>query len=249
MSDLLDRVKDTFPANGDVAVPLQSNITITLSGLDYDEDSLKEGFFIEGPDTDQYIGPGLLDLASPQNISQGDLDDFLQSPGYKGIVQGTTTTSGIAGDTVITFDPELPLSPLTQYTVNLTGVLDALEAEIDGFVTFDFTSGTGSIEEIPSTVSTSVLSAAIAETSTPGVSDSTPLAVVSTTPSDHNVQQETTLNEIVVEFNKTLDPASVTDKVTVKTVPSSDHPEAVTNSQGNLATSLTVEGKKLKIKI
>ena len=37
MSALLDLILDTFPANSDVSVPLSSNITITLSGLDYDE--------------------------------------------------------------------------------------------------------------------------------------------------------------------------------------------------------------------
>jgi hypothetical protein len=224
---------------------------MTLSGLDYDHDSLKEGFFIEGPDTDQYVGPGLLELSYPQNVSQGDFDEFLESPGYQGILAGAVTVTGIDGNTVITFDPDLPLAPSTLYKANLTGVLDSLMAEVDGFVTFEFTSGTGSIEEVPSTVSTSVLSAAIAESeASVGAADLTPLQVVSTSPGDFTVEHEPNkTNEIVVEFNKPIDPASVPGNVSVKTFPATDHPNATTKSQGEIATSVEVEGKKLKIKI
>ena len=249
MSTLLDLIKDTFPANGDTNVPLASNITITLSGLNYDETSLVEGFFVEGPDTDQFIGPGFLELTSPDNISQGELDDFLQSAGYRGIVAGTVTVSGIAGDTVVTFNPTQPLAPLTQYVANIASILDALENEIDGYASFSFTSGTGSIEEIPSTVSTSVLAAAIAESQAIGLTDLIPLQVTGSTPADLSAEVNPSLNEIVVEFNKPIDPTSVTDKVTVRTFPATDHPSAVTQSQGELVTSLEVEDNKLKIKL
>jgi hypothetical protein len=245
MSTLLDQLLDTFPANGDVGVPLQSNITITLSGLDYDTDSLKEGFFVEGPDTDLYIGPGLLELDY-----QGSINDFLESPGYQGIVAGVVTVTGINSNTLITFNPDLPLGASTEYRANLTGVLNAILAEVDGFVTFSFTSGTGSIEEIPSNISTSVLSSAIAESQTVGLDDLNPLKVIKTSPQDFTVEHNPdTLNEIVVEFNKLLDPSSVADQVSVKTIPATDHPSAITKSQGDIITSLEVEGKKLKIKI
>ena len=245
MSDLLDLIIDTFPGNNDVGVPLQSNITITLDGLDYDEDSLKEGFFIEGPDTDQFVGPGL-ELAS-DNISQGDLDDFLQSPGYRGIVQGTITVSGIAGNTVITIDPDLPLAPQILYVVNLTSILNAAKEQIDGFVSFSFETGTGSIEVIPSTVSSSVLAAALPESVTVSTED---LKVVSTSPEDRDIEQLTTTNEIVITFNKEIDPDSVdTSMVTVITTPISDHPQASTSSLGDLVKTITVLGKTITIKI
>lgn len=253
MSDLLDLVLDTFPANGDVSVPLQSNISVTLSGLDYDHDSLIEGFFVEGPDTDQYIGPGLLDLEGGNILNEGELDNFLQSPGYQGITAGlVTVATGLDNNSlVVTFDPTNPLAPSTEYRANLTGILDAMQTEIDGFLTFSFTSGTGSIEEIPSSVSTSVLSAAIAEAQAGDATGSTdPLAVINTTPGDLSVEHDPAkTNEIVVEFNRPLDPASVDGKVSVRTVPATDHPNATTKSQGDIVTSLEVEGKKLKIKI
>ena len=249
MSALSDLIKDTFPANGDVGVPLQSNLTITLSGLDYDSDSLTEGMFVEGPDTDQFIGPGQLGLAAPQNISQGDFDDFLQSPGYAGIVQGSVTVSGIAGDTVVTFDPDLPLTPLTDYVVNLTSILDAGGDSIDGFVTFGFTAGTGSIEELPADVSTSVLSAATPEAATVGLAGAIPFTVTTATPLDHSVQNPVDLREITIDFNKVIDPASVAANVSVKTVPATDHPNAVVRTLDDLAISTEVVGNRLKIRI
>lgn len=251
MSTLSDLIKDTFPANGDVAVPLQSNLTVTLSGLDYDADSLTEGgLFVEGPDTDQFVGPGLINLASPANISQGDFDDFLQSPGYAGIVQGSVTVSGIMGDTVVTFDPDLPLAPLTEYIVNLTSVLTATLSGIDGFVTFGFTAGSGSIEELPADISTSVLSAAIPEAAQVGISAAAiPFVVTTATPVDHSVENPVDLREITLDFNKVIDSASVADNVSVKTVPATDHPNAATGSLGDLAISTEVTGNRLKIKI
>jgi hypothetical protein len=248
MSDLLDLVVDTFPANNDVGVPLQSNITITLSGLNYNSDSLKDGMFVEGPDTDQYIGPDLELQTFPENVSQGDLDDFLQSPGYQGIVKGVVTVSGIAGNTVVTFDPEKPLFPNIQYIVNLTGVLTGTLASIDGFVSFGFETGTGSIEVIPSSISTSVLSAGIPEASLPASAED--LKVVSTLPADRAIQQLTSLSEIVVTFNKNINPVSVdVDDIIVRTIPASDHPNASKQSLGDLAKAVEVVGNQLKIKI
>jgi hypothetical protein len=250
MSDLLDLILSTSPGNGDVSVPLKSNINIVLSGTDYDTDSLKEGFFIEGPDTDQLVGPGLLELAYPQNISQGALDDFLKSPGYQGIVEGEVTVTGILGNTHVIFDPTLPLAPSTLYKANLTQILDAMEAEIEGFVTFSFTTGTGSIEEIPSSVSTSVLSTAIAESQSMIDSDLTPLAVVATIPKINTVEHDPEkTDQIVIEFNRVIDPSSVIGQVSVKTFPISDHPNITSNSQGDLATVVEVDGKKITIKL
>lgn len=247
MSDLSVRIKDTYPANGDEGVPLRVDLTITLSGLDYDNDSLKEGLFVEGPDTDQYVGPGLLELKYPNNISQGDIDDFLQSPGYAGIVEGEVTTSGIAGDTVVTFSPTLPMAPLTEYRVNLTGVTTSGLVDIDGFVTLSFITGSGSIEEIPSDVSSSVLSASLSEAG--ALSADGEFSVLSSNPADNSIDISVDTDEIVINFNKPIDPTSVTGNVQVKTVPVTDHPNATTRSQGDLAVTTEVEGNKLKIKI
>lgn len=249
MSDLSDLILDFFPNNGDVGVPLLSDITLTLSGENYDTNSIVEGLFVEGPDTDQLVGPGLLSQVHPDNISQGDFDDFLQSPGYLGIVQGTTTVTGIDGNTVVTFNPTLPMAALTLYRVNLTGVTTSGEDTIDGFVTWSFTTGSGSITELPSDVSTSVLSASIVEASQVGLAGAIPLRVTKVSPLDHSVENPTSLEEIVIDFNKPIDVNSIAGNLSVKTVPATDHPSAQTNSLGDLAIVTIVEGNRLRIKL
>jgi hypothetical protein len=252
MSDLLDKIIDTFPANGDTAVPLRSAITITLSGVDFDDDSLEEGLFLEGPDTDKYIGPGLLTQTYPNNISEGDLDDFLNSPGYQGIVDGDVTVTGVAGGTLVTFTPTLPLFPSTDYIVNFCGIKDALLVDIDGFVTLDFQSGSGSIETIPDTISSSVLSDGAIETFEPGVIavDTDPLVIIGTTPANDAVQVATSLDEITIEFSEAIDPTSVSaENISVKVIPASDHPNASQSVLDDIAKTVEVDGKILTIKI
>jgi len=248
MSDLSNLIIDTSPASSDTGVALLSDITITLSGLNYDYTSLSDGFFLEGPDTDQYVGPGLISLTSPANISQGDIDDFLKSPGYQGLVLGSTTVTGLSGNTVITFDPTYPLAPLTDYVANLTSVLDATLNEIDGYVTLSFTSGSGSIEAVPSTISTSILAAAIPEAALTGASN--PFKVIKVTPLDHSIENDPNLTtEIVLEFNKSIDSTTVSGNVTVQTIPATDHPNASTSSLGDISIVTSVVGNKLTIEV
>lgn len=249
MSDLLNLIKNSDPANGSVGIPLNSTVSITLSGLDYDEESLTEGLFLEGPDTDQFVGAGLQLLNYPDNVSQGDPADFLESPGYYGIVNGTATVSGIAGDTVVTFTSELPFAPLFDYRVNLSNALasDGTTA-IDGFVTLSFQTGSGSIEEIPSEVSTSILNLPTLHS----ISDSagTPLQIVKVTPADRSVENSVTLREIIVEFNKTIDPSSVNaDNISIIASAITDHPNVTVSAQGELVKTVEVQGKLLIIKI
>lgn len=249
MSALLDAVVSTNPANNDTGVVLLSTISITLSGLDYDSTSLTEGFFVEGPDTDQYVGPGLLELTHPDNVSQGDLDDFLQSGGYKGLVKGTSAVTTSGGNTIVTFTPDKPLSPLIEYTANLHSVLesDGLTT-VDGFVSFSFTSGSGSIEEVPETTSTSVYgSTTLADI---GLSTSIPLEVVKTTPADLSIKNSSLLKQIVIEFNKDIDAGTVSaDDIKISTNPTSDHPNLSVTSYENLGKTVTVSGKKIIIDI
>lgn len=249
MPNLIDTITDTFPANDDTAVPLITTISITFD-REMDEERLQEDFFIEGPDTDQFVGPGQIELQ--YNVSQGEIDDFLQSPGYKGIVAGTydfsESVSGV--NTKLNFTPNKPLAATTLYTVVLSDTLDKLGNDITGIVTFDFTTGTGSIEEIPSTISSSVLSTSVIESSQP-VSVTEALSLVSSSPADHSVQHDPDkTREIVLVFNKAIDPASVNDsRVTVVAQKATDHPGISVKANGELSKTLEVEGNALKIKI
>ena len=247
------KVKSYSPANGSMSLPLDQTSGIWVefvSGVDVTEFS--ENFFVEGPDTDQYIGPGLIELTNPDNISQGDLDDFLKSPGYKGIVDGSFyPASGVA--TKIFFNPTHALAPSWDYKAYLIGTYDV---EIDNVLTtvsglsFNFQTGTGSIQQLPSNLSTSVLADVIAHgyVASPGPIPS--LKVVRTHPADHSVENNLQIAEIVVEFDKALDPNSLTpESVFIETLPVTDHPSAPQFAQGEIMTQLEVSGCQLKIKL
>ena len=256
---LIDIIQDTFPANEDVGVPLLAQITI-LFDREMNETNLDERFFVEGPDTDQYVGPGLTLLEWPDNTSQGELDDFLKSPNYKGIVQGTTTfenismtdatISGEIGDpyrTKLTFTATLPFSPLIEYTAMLSDALDTNGTTHSGIITFSFQIGSGSIETVPSTVSTSVLKSTLLSST---LTTATAMAVNASLPIYHAIEQSPNLRQIVVTFNQPIDPTTVNnDSVVVTTAVASDHPNITVTALGPIASTVAVSNYKLIISI
>jgi len=255
MPNLIDIVLDTFPANNDVGVPLLTTITVVFNG-ELDQTELQSNFFVEGPDTDQYVGPGILNLTYPDNVSQGAIDGFLTSPGYKGIVGGditfewvdvndsSITVSGSPYNTKLIFTPTQPLVPLFDYTATVYEAITTGSVLYSGIVSFDFQSGSGSIETIPASISTSPLKT----TSLPGEAVVTSLLEVSsTTPTDHSIEVNPSgLDEIIVTFNETMDDTSFsTIGFTVE--PILDHPALVAPSEGNVDHSFVVSGTDLTI--
>ena len=265
MALIVDILDDYFPPNSGVSVPLKESISI-LFDREMDEDAIEEEFFIEGPDTDQYVGPGFQLLEYPDNFSQNPDGDFLNSPGYAGIIDGTFVFKKIDMSnadlevaaapyrTKMVFTPSEPMAPQTLYTAHLPEAIDYLENVHSGHYIFSWTTGTGSIEYVPDSFSTSVLvpgslSLPVATTGSQaaGAGD---LEVVATTPRDHAIQVDPETNEISITFNRNLDSASVTqDTVTVETVMVTDHPKATGEADGELIKTLEVSGNKLTIRI
>ena len=255
MSNLVDVIVDNFPPVSGLDIPLGSTISVTFNIL-MNVSGLQNSLFVEGPDTDQFVGPGLLEQQFPQNISQGALDDFLRSPGYQGIVQGTwsSTTvpippSNTTSGTEIIFTPRQPLAPSTTYIVHIVQTDDAYGNVVSGYVDWSFETGTGSIIQLPNTISTSVLAQAFRS---PGLSPAAVnlLQVVSTTPCDHSVQNDEHLQEIDVVFDKEIDPASVNpDMISIQAIPLTSHPNVNVNAQGAIAFNVTVSGNILKLSI
>jgi hypothetical protein len=246
MADLLGIIEDYSPSNGAVGVPLRSPITVSFSVL-MDEDSLSTNFFLAGPDTDQFVGPGVSQFSLyPDNVSQGD--DFLTSPGYKGIVQGAFSFETVAGKTVMTFTPTNPMAALTLYTAYLPDATGDDATEYTGQVTFSWTTGSGSIVEMPSNVSTSILTSLNQNTSLAAL---TAMEVIETTPEQDSVQNDPNkLKQIEVLFNKQINASSIdSSKVTVRTYIATEHPNAAIAHNEELATVLEVQGPKLIIKI
>lgn len=252
MTTIAETVIDYFPANNDVAVPLKSVITILFSH-EMDETQLAEDFFIEGPDTDQFVGPGGSFLANPDNVSQGD--DFLSSPGYKGIVQGTFVFKKISmndSETEVTsspyrtkliFTPSKPMAALTTYVAHIPEVKDSAGITYEGYYTFTWTTGSGSIQELPASGSTSVLG----KTGSPA----NILSITRITPDNHSVQIDpNSLEQIIIEFDKELDPNSVSaDMFKIMALPATDHPSANVVASGELEFDITVSGNRIILTI
>jgi hypothetical protein len=114
-----------------------------------------------------------------------------------------------------------------------------------GILNFTFETGTGSIEILPSTTSTSVLNT-LSDATLAGV----PLEVVSMEPASRSAQVDPETKEITVTFNKPIDSNTVTDScVDVVTRLASSHPALRTTALGKLAKNLEVSGNVLKIHI
>jgi len=243
MSDLLNRLVSTAPGNGDAGVPLLTQIVVVLSGLDYDIQSLKDGFFLEGPDTDQFIGSGQIALQN-RRISQGDMDSFFTQAGRAGIVKGSVeVTQGT--DTTLSLTADLPFAPLIEYTASLTGVLAAdAVTPVDGFITFSFTTGSGSIEEVPSEMSASVLSCSSLVPASP----TDDLMLVSSSIPNGAVELSPDTSEIVLVFNKPLDGATITDgAIDVFSESAFSHPNLHVSVAGVMVKTLSVNGNELTI--
>ncbi len=256
MATVISVIDGVFPANDDTGVPLKSTIYV-LFKTSMNETLLEQEFFVEGPDTDTYVGPGISLLEYPDTVSEGD--EFLQSPGFKGFVQGTYSfvkvdpaDASVEVDgsspyrTKMIFTPSHSLAPLTLYTAHLPEVTDTSLNLYTGHVTFAFTTGTGSIQEVPSTTSTSVLSSISNNTT---LSQFEEFKLVSTTPADRSIKVDVGLSQIVIEFNKEIDEDSVDGKIHVQALPVTDHPNLSITANGDLATSVTVEGKKVIVRI
>ncbi len=147
ISDIVDSI---HPSPDAVGVFLSDKITV-LFDREIDEFSSEEGFFfVEGPDTDTFVGPDV-GLSLP-NLSDGD-GDQLASPGYKGIVKGDitfekisntdletysgfdTSGSGSIWRSKLVFTPSFALQKLTRYTVYLSGDEDTSDSEDTGIRT------------------------------------------------------------------------------------------------------------------
>ena len=251
MTILRDIISDYSPAAGSTSIPLSSSIIIQFDRL-MDTDDLETEFFVSGPDTDQFIGPGVAEFnVYPDNVSQGD--DFLESPGYQGIVSGTFSFETVEGATQLTFTPSYPLAPLTQYTAHLPEADDSDGTTYEGHVTFSFTTGTGSIEALPDTASTSVLTSVISSLS--ALDNLEIVKIRGITPSktiqslSDSVENPVDLSRIEIEFNKTIDVPSLSENIIVETFQATDHPAASTTARGDIATKLSVDGKKILIDI
>jgi len=144
-------VDTIYPSDRATGVIIGTPIIVIFDD-EIDVTTLPGGFMIEGPDTDRWTGP---DMALYDLPDTDETENILDSPNFKGIVQGTFSYelldqdgvsvsaldySGLgSGDTSykhkITFTPTHILSPLTAYTVYLSGDEDLTDSINTGIST------------------------------------------------------------------------------------------------------------------
>ena len=138
------------PISGSTGVPTNVSISI-LFNQEIDTFRLKNGgIFLEGPDESKSLGPGFLEMNTTE-----DEDEFLSSPGLKGIKEvsfeflrvdgsgvsqnyydyGDGVDAGAVYRTKVILTPKRPLGALTEYTVYIVGDEDTSDAYDYGLTT------------------------------------------------------------------------------------------------------------------
>jgi hypothetical protein len=116
----------------------------------------------------------------------------------------------------------------------------------EGQVIYTFSTGGGSILPVEDSTSTSPTGSPL------GLVSNGSLTVTKTTPANMAVNQPIqNYDRIIIEFNKNIDPNSVTpEMITVVATPVIDHPSLCVNSpNGPIAKIITVEGNKIFIDV
>jgi len=144
-------VQSIFPSDGSIGVVLGAPVTVTFD-REVDITTISGNFIVEGPDTDRWTGPDMALLDRPET---SNTENILDSPDFKGIVQGEFSyelldvggdnisgddTSGASGGNTIyrhkvTFTPTHILSPTTEYVVYISGEEDLTDAIDTGIAT------------------------------------------------------------------------------------------------------------------
>ncbi len=159
MASISDVVVLVHPTVSGTDVIVSDQIWV-LFNREIDETSVKDNFFVAGPDQDTWSGPDL--LLFHNRVEQGDESDILQSPDYHGLVQGTFSFEKInpgSYETYVGYDytgagniwrskaiftPTNRLTPETTYYVYLSGdedSSDTLQTGISSRTIFDVTKG------------------------------------------------------------------------------------------------------------
>ena len=127
-------IESVNPANAQTGVVLGSPITIVFD-REIDPTTVARAFILEGPDSDRWTGPDMVLFDRPITPAP---DYYLDSPGYRGITQGTFTLvklnaggssvssptydpSASAFKTKLIFTPTNVLAPGVQYRVYVAG--------------------------------------------------------------------------------------------------------------------------------
>jgi len=133
-------IESVFPSDGATGAVLGTTIHVVFD-CEIDSTTIPGNFLIEGDSSDRWTGPDMALYDRPDTI---ETENILESPDFKGHVQGTFSfelldsggatvstddTSGLSGGASayrhrVIFTPNNILSPTTEYTVYVSGEED-----------------------------------------------------------------------------------------------------------------------------
>lgn len=212
-------IESVHPLDSSLGLPLQSQISVVFNQLMDEATITTSTLMITGPDDSSWTTPGVrvIENTSPENI----LLNYGGEEYIDGAISFTQESIGATPVTKATFTPSEPLYPNTEYVIYLTGdegLEDAIVspvAAVDntplvGTYIWTFTTGSGSVAEVPDTASTSVVAP-------PSISSvvSIPFKLLSSIPANQATNLDISTDTIVLQFSKNIDATTVDSAISI----------------------------------
>lgn len=209
-------IESVHPLNNSLGSPLQSTISVVFNQL-MDESTISSStFLVSGPDSSTWSGPDLKLWESKSESPEDMLSSFNGESYVPGSITFETIDSGTKTKAIFTADQ--PLREDTQYTIYLTGdegIDDDVAppiAAIDvtvlvGTYAWRFTTGSGSIQEVPETTSNAVAGDGVLP------SLSAPFDVQATVPANRSTGVD--VSTVTIQFNRDVDSTTVNSAISI----------------------------------
>lgn len=239
-------IESVNPLDASLGLPLQTQISVVFNQLMDEATITSSSFLVSGPDNSSWSTPGVrvIENTSPENV----LLDF----GGDEYIDGTISFSevdlgGSVFGTKATFTSTVPFSPNTEYVVYLAGdeglddnivtPIAAVDSTVlVGTYMWRFTTGSGSVSEVPTVSSTAV---SVPPTVSSVISD--PFKLSSSIPANRATNLTVATDTITLNFNANVDATTVDSAILI--VAESVNGDIAVPSAGTIAfTSSTTSG-------
>ena len=212
-------IESVHPLGSSLGLPLQSQISVVFNQLMDEATITTSTFMISGPDDSSWTTPGVrvIENTTPENI----LLNYGGEEYIDGAISFTQETIDSTPVTKAAFTPSEPLHPNTEYIIYLAGdegLEDAIVSPVSavdstpliGTYVWTFTTGSGSVAEVPDVASTSVVAP-------PSVSSivSVPFKLSSSIPANQATNLDISTDTIVLQFSKNIDSTTVDSAISI----------------------------------